>query len=331
VSHRARFLFILGVLAAVAATGASISAATNNRDTVRAGTNRAATRLVPNARADGGLKTSKVMCGIANLAVSGKPGRKLKAYGSSRGWFGAILADFFLSSVQEYCEDVVDRAGRVLVRMFRSERKPSSQSTTTRSTILNLLDVQSAARIANNVAVRGRRVSTTYVLNGADETCQAFRNRTPAMSVIARYFPGARLELIGPMNGFVRLVIARCPLNTYGANFLSGAMLNYLLSNESARDLEAPSAWVYSVTGNRYTNGTSELRADWLGSDRGSGVKAYAVWMWRDGYWYQLTPSTTSGGWKITLRQGIRYQWAVRAIDGAGNVSPWSYSNVYAA
>jgi len=320
----------LAVFAAAVATGASISGAATNRDSVRLPSNKAAARLVPYAKTDGGIKTSKVMCSIANLAASGEAGRRLKKYGSSRGTFGAILADLFLSSVQVHCESVVESAGRVLVRMFRDERKPSRQNTT-RSTILNLLDAQSAAQIANNVAVRGTRVSTAYILNGADETCQAFRNQTPAISVIARYFPGARLELIEPMNGFVRLVIARCPLNTYGANFLSGAMLNYLLSNESSRDLEPPTAWVYSATGIRYTNGTAELRADWLGSDRGSGVRAYAVWMWRDGYWYQLTPSTTSSAWKITLLQGTQYQWAVRAIDGARNVSLWSYSNVYSA
>jgi hypothetical protein len=318
------------VFAAAAATGASISGGAANRDFPRLASNEAATRLVPNVTTDGGIKTSKALCGIANLAASGEAGRRLKNYGSSRGMFGAILADLFLSSVQVHCEDIVENAGRVLVRMFRDERKPLRQNTT-RSTILSLLDVQSAAQIANNVAVRGARVSTAYILNGADETCQAFRNQTPAISVIARYFPGARLELIEPMNGFVRLVIARCSLNTYSANFLSGAMLNYLLSNESSKDFEPPTAWVYSATGTRYTNGTADLQADWLGSDRGSGVKAYAVWMWRDGHWYQLAPSTTSSGWKITLRQGTQYQWAVRAIDVAGNVSPWSYSNVYSA
>lgn len=324
------FLLTLAVFAAAAATGVSISGAATNGDSLRLASNEAATRLVPSAKMDGGIKTSKVMCGIANLAASGEAGRRLKKYGSSRGMFGEILADLFLSSVQVHCEGVVERAGRILIKMFRDERKPASQNTT-RSTILELLDVQSAAQIANNVAVGGTRVSTTYILNGADKTCQAFRNQTPAISVIARYFSGARLELIEPMNGFVRLVIARCPLNTYGANFLSGAMLNYLLSNESARDLEPPTAWVYSATGIRYTNGTSELRSNWLGSDRGSGVRAYAVWMWRDGYWFQLSSSTTSSAWKITLRQGTQYQWAVRAIDRAGNVSPWSYSTVYTA
>jgi len=326
--HRVRFLLILGAFAATA-TVSSLSGAATGHESSRPA--RATVAATPNRTADGGIKTSKVMCSIANLAIAGEAGRRLKAYGSGKGLFGAILADLFLSSVKVHCEALVERAGGVVVNLFRGERKPARGQTTGRSTILDLLDVQSAAQIASGVVVNGRSISARYVLNGADKTCQAFRNNTPAMAVIARYFPRATLEVITPMNGFVRLVISRCRLNTASANYLSGAMLNYLLANASPRDIEPPTVWIYSVTGNRYTNGTSELRASWLGSDRGSGVRSYAVWMWRNGSWYELTAGTTSTGWKITLSQGIRYQWAVRATDGAGNASPWSYSIVYAA
>lgn len=319
--RRSGLLLTLAVLVATALIGAS---------NLHAAPSRISTSQAPAAKADGGIKTSAVMCEIANIAGAGAAGARLKNYGASRGIVGAFLADLFLSSLKVHCAKAVDGAGRVLARMFRDERKPTRQISS-RSTILRLLDDQSAAQIATNVVVGGKPVSTTYVVNGADETCRAFRNQTPAMSVIARYFPGAKLSVITPMNGFVRLVISRCRLNAHSASFLGGAMVNYLLSNESARDLEAPTAWIHSATGIRYTNGTAELKADWVGSDRGSGVRAYAVWMWRDGYWYQLSPDTASTGWKITLRQGIQYQWAVRAIDSAGNVSPWSYSPVYSA
>ncbi len=276
-----------------------------------------------------GISGEKLVCDVVREADVGPAAGKLIAKGARLGRFGSLLVDVMIASALDHCEQLLGKVTEVAVSIYHQLRPSGGRSTI--AAYLSVQQQQSAAAIAARVLVNGRAVSARYVLGAADALCGALRARSSPASALARSFPGAGLNLLGPMNGVVRLAITRCSLGAAEAEFVNGAMLNYLLANGSGGDVEAPTAWIHSVTGTRYTNGTARLTARWIGTDRSSGVASYAVWMWRDGNWHRLADGTASSGWTIDVRQGVRYQFAVRATDRSGNVSSWAYAPVYVA
>jgi len=77
--------------------------------------------------------------------------------------------------------------------------------------------------------------------------------------------------------------------------------------------------------------GRVPVRVSWSASDAGgSGLASYSAFVSVNGTWTQLTTSGTATSTIVRLAPGTnRYQFAVRAIDGAGNQSDWTYGTSF--
>jgi FG-GAP repeat/FG-GAP-like repeat/Fibronectin type III domain len=72
------------------------------------------------------------------------------------------------------------------------------------------------------------------------------------------------------------------------------------------------------------------VRLSWTGSDAGSGVARYEIARkTNSGAWTVLSTTATSTSRLQSLATGKTYRFRVRAVDGAGNKSPWVYGTTF--
>ena len=116
---------------------------------------------------------------------------------------------------------------------------------------------------------------------------------------------------------------------TYLAQHWNAARSDFIVGGEaSPADLEAP---ILQPPGATYiagqTMGTTVLmRITWAEAADSSGVTSYQLQRKRGtGGWVDigLAPGATSADTAVVV--GARYEFRVRATDGAGNVGPWAY------
>jgi hypothetical protein len=287
--------------------------------------------------AEPGLKTiDKALCGVLGTATVAGAARTFVQRGAGKGVFGSLLAETILATATWACPKYLPRATKSILAMARGFRRPATRANplprqSKLGAYRSTLQEQSAATIASQVVVNGRRIDAGYVGSALRGICADLAVRRSPIDTIGRFFPGAKLSLVGAMTGVVRLAIARCPLNAAQANFLSSLMTNYLINNQYPRDLEAPAAWVVRTEGTRYTNGINRVTAYFTGSDRGTGIRSFQVWIEIGRSWRQITSATTALTSTIDVRQGSVFRFAVRALDGAGNYSYWAYGPYYTA
>lgn len=77
--------------------------------------------------------------------------------------------------------------------------------------------------------------------------------------------------------------------------------------------------------------GRVPVKISWSASDAGgSGLASYSVYVGTNGTWTQLATSGTATSAIVNLAPGSSpYQFAVRATDGAGNLSSWTYGTTF--
>ena len=101
-------------------------------------------------------------------------------------------------------------------------------------------------------------------------------------------------------------------------------------THQWAVDMTAPSAVLHMPTAPFVL--TSPTSLSWSGADTGSGVANYQVRYQRAAWNGQMGPWTYPSGWQaltalnlsVPLPVGYTYCFAVRAVDSAGNASPWT-------
>ncbi len=96
-------------------------------------------------------------------------------------------------------------------------------------------------------------------------------------------------------------------------------------------DIQKPETTKPAVTrGPAASGGGVSVTVEWRGHDVGTaGLAEYVLWMQRDrGVWSAVAlPSPVAHSVEVTLGPGHSYRFAARAIDRAGNVGPWAYSD----
>jgi hypothetical protein len=271
-----------------------------------------------------------VMCKILTGGTIANAARNLIDRGAGKKWYGSLLADAVLATASYACPKVLRRAAKVVGAIFRNLRPGRSSSARTYDRALPDLEAQ---RVAQMISVNGVQTNAAYILRAVDDMCgDVSAGRNPVRS-IARWFPGARLDLLSAMNGVISIAQRRCGLVGRFLVTLNAAMLQYMLSNTYRNvDLSPPAAWLTDARISRYSDGTAQVYLYFNGSDRGgSGVSDYAVWLnvgdgWvRYCFWPRTNCSVTN------VHQNSYYQWAVQAIDREGNRGAFVYSKVFRA
>lgn len=248
----------------------------------------------------------------------------------TKSW-GAVLGDAVLIGVTHYCPAAVKKGAVAVRAIFRHLTQPSQQLSRSsqqlsRSRYLALFAAQREQQIARQIFFGNRNPSPSYVGRSVDALCSAIRERHSPIPALARFYGNAKLDLLTPLNGVVRLVIRDCPLNSTQASTLTSAILSRLVRDQFRNiDLYPPIVLMETPTETRYSDGNAVVQVHYFRFDSGSGVKTCWIWIGYDGLWHP------DGAATYTLAQGTEFNFAVRCEDNAGNFSPWSFSTNYVA
>ena len=100
--------------------------------------------------------------------------------------------------------------------------------------------------------------------------------------------------------------------------------------DSSSPTITAP---VASLAAGSTVSSTVPVSLSWSGSDAGSGIANYEVWLSTDGGAYALVSSPTTAALTISLTASktTTYRFRVHAIDNVGHVSNFAYSSVFNA
>jgi hypothetical protein len=93
--------------------------------------------------------------------------------------------------------------------------------------------------------------------------------------------------------------------------------------------LTAPT-WRVAAAGTALVGGAMPVRIAWTGTDATSGIARHSLSVQVDGgAWTAISTSLTTPALTRNLAPGHTYRFAVRAIDKAGNTSPWLYGPTF--
>lgn len=239
------------------------------------------------------------------------------------GKLGPLLADMVIATVGTYCVPIIDKAAATVRAMYRSQNRPQKHAN--RSAYLNTLANQTAGTIAAQIRINGRTPSSAYVLRSVQALCNVMKSGLSPVSTFETYYPNAKLDFLGPMNGIASMVIRRCPLDTAHANFLTSAILGHLLANQYPVDRDPPIVLLLAPTETNYTNGTAVVTEHHSAFDFSSGVGKCYIWIGYNGSWHP------NGTGSYRLVKGTGFEYAVRCLDRSGNYSAWSFTKSYIA
>jgi hypothetical protein len=273
-------------------------------------------------RAHAASVTGVICDTLTSAAPLSKKVTKVVSFGNEESLFGELLASLVLQAANSGCKSALGSAEHVVSNLFHiggtSPPKTSTASTYVRA-LPDLAAQQVASALGTNVG---------YIENAITSVCASVRNHRNPVSVLDAEFPRARLVHIRGLNAFVSLAARRCNLPAWAISALNSGALQLVLSQVSAADVDPPVAYFTGFRQQRHQNHTTTVSAYFAGSDRGSGVARFIVWISHDGAWYRLTTGATGSGWQIDIDSGLNYKWAVEAVDRAGNAGPVAYSTV---
>ena len=102
--------------------------------------------------------------------------------------------------------------------LYRLMTTPSQPS---RNAYLTTFAAQTETAIANQLRINGRVPSGVYVAQSVDALCADMKAFRSPISTLERYYPKAKLSVLGAMNGVTSLVIQQCPLSSVQAAFMT--------------------------------------------------------------------------------------------------------------
>jgi len=148
---------------------------------------------------------------------------------------------------------------------------------------------------------------------------------TPMFSIVEGELPpGLDLAPDGTLGGTPTTAGTWSGLVVRGTNGIA-PVVEQAFSITVTLDLTAPTSTapipLGAPSGSTLLGGLVPIRAAWTGSDVGSGIDHYLLWLSKDGGgWTSLSTSLTSSSYLSRLASGHTYRFAVRPVDRAGNV-----------
>ena len=307
-----RYVAVLAVAVSLGLTGAAATSSV-------AASDQAATASV--GAGDGLRQARTAICAIVGTATVGDAAKRLIKE-NARGQWGALLADVVVATVTTHCSTLVDKATATVQALYRLMTTPSQPS---RNAYLATFAAQTETAIANQLRINGRVPSGVYVAQSVDALCADMRAFRSPIATLERYYPKAKLSVLGAMNGVTSLVIQQCPLSSVQAAFMTSAILGHLIDNQFNVDRDPPIVVITAPTETRYTNGTARVQSHYLDFDFSSGVDTCFIWIDYGGAWHP------DGAGFADLAQGTVFRFAVRCRDRAGNMSAWAIGSTFTA
>jgi hypothetical protein len=156
----------------------------------------------------------------------------------------------------------------------------------------------------------------------------ARRGRSPFFT-LASTVPNATIPALTPLNAALSLSRRRCGLSAWQMSYLTSGVVSFVLGNVSRADFDPPFAFIRNPTfhgKNRYGNWVTLV--SWSGFDRTSSIARYELWLRSNSRWDRI--AVVAGPSRlIFIRPGFSVQFAIRAVDAAGNYGAYSYSASY--
>jgi hypothetical protein len=278
--------------------------------------------LLPLSSCHSGTASSdvKTVCQILQTDTVATAAVDLLKKVSDDAFAGGLATDLVISVVQNSCDALLSRAATVVQKFF-----PAKPQQTRVADISNFRKLSSAAdsNIAAELDNLGYQVSSGSVTTLVNELCQDLhgsRNLTPAQDIQA-LLPDADLRSLPALNGVTAEVTRTCsPLNNFQADSLVSNIYIYLVNNESLE--ETPLV----ITGLSWSRRAAPDTIDVTWTASYPDNVQYDLWVGYNGQWNILQNGTSQTSTQVrNIFQGHVYEFAVRAFDAAGNVSPWSY------
>jgi hypothetical protein len=247
------------------------------------------------------------------------------------GFDGGLAVSLVVKVAFTKCESAIHTVGSFLKRFLGIQRRPvRKQTASPTSQYLQYLDSYSAGLIASRLRPYSSVIRTSNdVFRFANALCYDATNSRDPGNTLAAFVPRANRSALPALNATVSLVLRRCSLRGFQRSYLSLGVTSYVLDRITHFDFDPPFAVVFNPTfSGKYANGSWATTVTWIGFDSTSGVRGFELWLRSNRSWQKIA-FTQRTSWTLGLRPGFNVQFAIRAQDGAGNVSPFSYTGSY--
>jgi hypothetical protein len=273
-----------------------------------------------------GISLNKVFCDIVSTEPVEDAAKHVLKRASGGRLKEGLLLDSLISSVSYFCEPIVNKAVLVGTELLGLQAKPVASTSDPTVFQQNIDASATAADIGVEVGLDANSIETLSA-----EVCDDLwgRRNANAGEDINRALQSPTLDDLGALNRFIGLTLDTCSpeLTTFQMQTLTATAINLLTSNtDGKRDVSPPIILLRRVD----INNLAQASIYWFGIDLDSGIASYSLWVrYGDEPFHQLSlknPLQTSlKDWPVPY--GYEYQFAVGAIDKAGNRSSWSYSS----
>jgi hypothetical protein len=166
-------------------------------------------------------------------------------------------------------------------------------------------------------------------LGFVDRLCaDAKQGRSPLLTLESTV-PNADARALTLLNATLGLARTRCSLAAWQLSYLTSGVTSYVISNHVNLDVSPPFGFIANPTfGRQLPNGTWPTTVHWSGFDPGSEISRYELWLRSNSLWRRIGFFTSTFSF-VVLKPGYSVQFALRAIDNAGNYGAYSYSASY--
>jgi hypothetical protein len=241
-----------------------------------------------------------------------------------------LLTDIVMSGISAYCPKLAERGLLVVKGIAASLDKPSTAQADASEFEQTLETSAQSDEVARELSyARGRTVRPLVVSFLSEDFCLDLQGRR-ASNVghdLESLLPGSEIRSLPALNRLMGLVLKQCTPALAGVQMqaLSTAVVSVVSANTyTPRDVTPPIV----LTPTAQTEG-STMTVRWNAVDPGGGeVVRYDLWESVGGGEYRpvnlQSPTDTSA--VLPVAPGYSYQFAVAAVDAAGNQSSFAYS-----
>jgi hypothetical protein len=236
----------------------------------------------------------------------------------------SIYTNAVLTSVDLFCQPVMDRAVPAVARFLNMAPKPTQAPT--RTDFVTGFGQTTAQTVSDQLGRIGWNRPPQTVLTIANDLCTAIEHGWSTRPALVKWFANARLDSLPALNGLVAFVGTCRPAPTPAQlAYLSSSITSYLTDNTYPRDFTPPVTTLFTPRETTLPDGRIRADLTWSSYDFGGRVIHQDLFVWTNSRWYRLSSASAY------LARGQTYQVATRAEDAAGNWSAWVFTPLYAA
>jgi hypothetical protein len=250
----------------------------------------------------------------------------------SQGAFdGGLAVNFVVKLAFTRCESTVNKLGSLIKKFLNRQSKPARQKPpSSKSRYLQYLETRSAATIARQLARAsgGAITDASSVFGLRNALCTDARAFRSTASTLSGYVPYATRRSLPPLNAVVESAIKNCGLTGPQRSYLALGVTSYVIARATQLDFDPPVVLILNPSFTPNSDGSWATRVSWIAFDPTTSVRDSQLWLRSNNRWDSLG-IVKGNSFDVRLKRGFKVQFAVRARDPRGNVSPFSYTLSY--